>query len=450
MNPQYAAQSLSQFGRGGDTTLMHVQPKEMAGIATLLGRPLTQNPNTGLPEAFNLSNLLPMIAGLGATVLTGGMAAPLVSPAIAGALASGATKTAMTGDLSQGIMTGLTSYATGSLLGDIGAANSLSAGAGGAAQGALPGVVDPAAAAAAMPGADAAAAAMPAVDAASLPLPMPPPPTPPVPPDLQAAKLAEAPMNPADIRTAKLGAARQQFDALPFQERLSNIGQGLTNTDVLMPVLRESPMRALGAVGGTLMSLGGSSQPNDPRRKQSTGGYSPIRPTNGWVPPPVGYNQVPGNGFISRFAEGGVASLEGGENMQSLSAARNLANEATAALLGEHPRPQEALRRFVDTFGPAMLEALRQQVSGQQSGGKVEGAGGGLDDLVPGSIEGRQDVRLADGEFVVPSDVVSALGDGSTDHGSRRLHEMMDRVRREKTGDTRQPGPINDREVMPA
>jgi hypothetical protein len=57
---------------------------------------------------------------------------------------------------------------------------------------------------------------------------------------------------------------------------------------------------------------------------------------------------------------------------------------------------------------------------------------------------------LADGEFVIPSDIVSALGDGSTDHGSRKLHEMMDRVRMEKTGDTRQPGPVNDRQVLPA
>jgi len=73
------------------------------------------------------------------------------------------------------------------------------------------------------------------------------------------------------------------------------------------------------------------------------------------------------------------------------------------------------------------------------SAGRIKGAGGGLDDLVPGTIEGRQKVRLADGEFVIPSDVVSAIGDGSTDAGARRLHEMMDGIRKQKTGSTKQP-----------
>ena len=82
-------------------------------------------------------------------------------------------------------------------------------------------------------------------------------------------------------------------------------------------------------------------------------------------------------------------------------------------------------------------------------GGRIRGAGGGLDDLIPGTIEGRKQVRLADGEFVVPADVVSHLGDGSTDHGVRKLYEMMDRIRDNKTGSKKQPGPVKDRKVLP-
>ena len=52
-------------------------------------------------------------------------------------------------------------------------------------------------------------------------------------------------------------------------------------------------------------------------------------------------------------------------------------------------------------------------------------------------------------KFVVSSDVVSALGDGSTDQGVRKLQEMMNRVRREKTGKVKQPGPISDK-ALPA
>jgi len=124
----------------------------------------------------------------------------------------------------------------------------------------------------------------------------------------------------------------------------------------------------------------------------------------------------------------------------------NIVNEAKAAMLGEHPNPKQALQRFRETFGDSALRALSESFA---EGGRIRGAGGGLDDLVPGTIEGRQKVRLADGEFVVSSDVVSALGDGSTDQGVRKLQEMMNRVRREKTGKTKQPGPISNK-ALPA
>lgn len=130
------------------------------------------------------------------------------------------------------------------------------------------------------------------------------------------------------------------------------------------------------------------------------------------------------------MAKGGLASMrpEG-------SYTANLMNEAKAALLGEHPRPADALSRLQDTFGEGAVDLLRDRLTG----GRVRGAGGGMDDLVPGTIEGRQKVRLADGEFVVPADVVSGLGDGSTDQGVRKLHGLMRDVRKERTGKTSQP-----------
>ena len=48
-----------------------------------------------------------------------------------------------------------------------------------------------------------------------------------------------------------------------------------------------------------------------------------------------------------------------------------------------------------------------------------------MDDMVPAKLEGEQDVLLSDGEFIVPADVVSGLGNGSTDAGSQRLYNMM-------------------------
>ena len=143
------------------------------------------------------------------------------------------------------------------------------------------------------------------------------------------------------------------------------------------------------------------------------------------------------------FADGGLASL-GGDHRHGTTA--NIVHEAKAAMMGEHPHPKQALQRFRETFGDSALRALSESFA---EGGRIRGAGGGLDDLVPGTIEGRQKVRLADGEFVVSSDVVSALGDGSTDQGVRKLQEMMNRVRRDKTGKVKQPGPISHK-ALPA
>lgn len=76
-------------------------------------------------------------------------------------------------------------------------------------------------------------------------------------------------------------------------------------------------------------------------------------------------------------------------------------------------------------------------------GGKIAmGPGGGLDDLIPTSIQGRQAASLSDGEFVIPADVVSMMGDGSTRAGSQRLYDLVKGVRSEKTGTAQQAGPL--------
>ena len=67
------AQGIAQLGRNGDSTLVHMQPHEVAGLQALAksqGTSLTINPETGLPEAFSLGgffrSILPTIAGYGA------------------------------------------------------------------------------------------------------------------------------------------------------------------------------------------------------------------------------------------------------------------------------------------------------------------------------------------------------------------------------------------------
>ena len=76
-------------------------------------------------------------------------------------------------------------------------------------------------------------------------------------------------------------------------------------------------------------------------------------------------------------------------------------------------------------------------------GGKIAiGPGGGLDDLIPTSINGRRAAALSDGEFVVPADVVSMMGDGSSNAGARRLYDLVRQIREAKTGTNKQAGPL--------
>ena len=80
----------------------------------------------------------------------------------------------------------------------------------------------------------------------------------------------------------------------------------------------------------------------------------------------------------------------------------------------------------------------------------INGAGDGMSDSVPANIEGIQEARLADGEFVIPADVVADLGNGSSNAGSKKLYAMMDRIRQARHGTKRQPPEINMGRLMPA
>lgn len=128
-------------------------------------------------------------------------------------------------------------------------------------------------------------------------------------------------------------------------------------------------------VGGMLMGGPQGTNPDDEERRKRYSG-------------PLSYFSYDPQSFRPSFAQGGIASLP-----------------ATQRYLG---------------------------------GGHIEGPGDGLSDEVPAMIEGSQPAALSDGEFVVPADVVSGLGNGSTDAGAKQLYDLIARVRQQRTGQTRQ------------
>jgi hypothetical protein len=84
-----------------------------------------------------------------------------------------------------------------------------------------------------------------------------------------------------------------------------------------------------------------------------------------------------------------------------------------------------------------------------EGGRYLAGSTDGMADVVPARIEGGQEARLSDGEFVVPADVVSHLGNGNSDAGAKQLYGMMDDVREARTGRKEQGIQIDPNKFMP-
>jgi hypothetical protein len=129
------------------------------------------------------------------------------------------------------------------------------------------------------------------------------------------------------------------------------------------------------------------------------------------------------------YADGGIMSLqEGGEMEADQMMAQNGMNEkdvivsAIEAIKGMSEQPEIVLALFVQKYGE---DALRDLVGRVQSGelddtvdrfesgdkGMVRGPGdgSGVDDMVPATLEGEQDVLLSDGEFVLREKTTDAL-----------------------------------------
>jgi hypothetical protein len=79
----------------------------------------------------------------------------------------------------------------------------------------------------------------------------------------------------------------------------------------------------------------------------------------------------------------------------------------------------------------------------------LQGSTDGMADEIPSSIDGNQKAALSHGEFVIPADVVSHLGNGNSDAGADKLYQMMDRIRQARTGTKQQGKKINPDKFMP-
>jgi hypothetical protein len=124
-----------------------------------------------------------------------------------------------------------------------------------------------------------------------------------------------------------------------------------------------------------------------------------------------------------------------------------------AANLGKAKMPKTGIKSLGDIpdVESAAGGGMMRGIGGYSDGGRMlKGPGDGMSDSIPAVIGKKQPARLADGEFVVPADVVSHLGNGSTDAGAKKLYSMMDKIRKARTGKKKQAPAVNVNKYMPA
>jgi hypothetical protein len=131
---------------------------------------------------------------------------------------------------------------------------------------------------------------------------------------------------------------------------------------------------------------------------------------------------------VTPYAEGGITDLAAG---------------GYDRMVGEEPMYQQAMAQG----GISNLGSYSDYARG---GRMLKGPGDGMSDSIPASIGGKRPARLATEEFVVPADVVSHLGNGSSDAGAKQLYAMMDRVRTARTGRKSQGREISPQKYMAA
>ena len=120
--------------------------------------------------------------------------------------------------------------------------------------------------------------------------------------------------------------------------------------------------------------------------------------------------------------------------------------ELKEALYSGGPEGDTVIRAFVEDFGE---EALLNVID-EMSSGEIAGPGDGMSDQVPAVVDGVEEVNLSSGEYVVPADAVSGIGNGSSEAGARELMDMVERVRGARTGTTGQPPQVNPGRMLPS
>jgi hypothetical protein len=384
------AQQVAAEGRRGDSTLVHMTNDEVEGLqslANLMGGSLTINPETGLPEANFFKKILPFVAAFAAPYL-GPVAATLgmSGPVLAAGLAGAGTMLGG-GSLDQGIKTGLTAFGSAELTSGAMGADPLGATTGQST--------------------------------------------------FNIANTFGAPKTGGTgaINTTR-GGVNITGDVAADELSASSTSGGRSGE-----LVKQVPQTIVGSGAGAGTATGAGTA------AAKTAGMK-IDPITGVL--------------LATTLYGGAEGLEESKEQQRLyeqQQAEIAAEQRRRKGAGYAAYERSGLASIPMGAGGGMVAMADGGMTYMEAGGTtgptglprdVTGTGDGMSDSVPATIEGVQEARLADGEFVIPADVVADIGNGSSDAGSKKLYDMMDRIRKARHGTTEQPPEINAEKLMPA
>ena len=457
MSLQVLAQDMASRGRGPDTMLVHMAPKEVAGLQALAmahGGSLTVNPQTGLPEAGFLKNLLPTLIGAGLSIASGGTLTPLMAAGLVG----GGTALA-TGSLRKGLMAGLGAYGgagIGSVVGGAGAgaasnlAATEAAGAGAAEAAAqmtptMGGVVPQGVG---MPiSAEAEFVGMQSPEVQNLLGRYPAPVAPPVAPSAFPPSVMNSPYiaEPGTILAPR---------TVPYEVMKANLAPGPTGVDAF---IRQSATDYGSNVIGTAQGPAFSQATQQAMASPVSTGIKAIadKPSLLFNKENLKYGAAalaptlftePKNVEAPRDTEQYRYTYDPGRAMPPTrvgdvgeftyyrpSYTRLAADGGLMDLPVQRMSDRNESEEFAANGGQMYAAGGISHLGDYSDGGRLlRGPGDGVSDSIPASIADKRPARLADGEFVVPARIVSELGNGSTDAGARKLYAMMDRVQKNR------------------
>ena len=182
-------------------------------------------------------------------------------------------------------------------------------------------------------------------------------------------------------------------------------------------------------------------------------GLASLNPT--YDPPPTGTKKKEGTTgtaeeITAGMGYGGPGPRVGMENPNYVEGPRReFDSRGMPQLIMEGEKPSQGVGDVLEKYGidPKTVAGTGYGGPGPRfmAGGRyLDGATDGMADEVPANV-GRDEVRLSDGEFVIPADVVSHLGNGNSNAGAAFLHKFMNDVRQERTGNAKQGKEINPR-----